>query len=1060
MHSNLDLGPAPGYVSNTESPFHDRAHSARPPSPGVAGMSNLRFALLLTCCACGSLAPPAANAISEDPVARIRGELRAGRLAAADSLASAALTGLEREPSAAVEQKAQVLDLLVEARLKLGHTEEEFLALARRAVALRDSIRSEPAAISRALLTLGQLHRSRAEFRDAVAALERSARVVEGSVGADRVLLARALMGLGGLRVDLGEYEAAGRDLERSIGIYTSLGERSSPDLDRELANVRSVHAILLWRTGDLTAAASSIVDAHAGHARAFGPLHMQTLNDRAVHANILYELGDDEAVVTTCEEVLGGLEGQGHPLARQIRAGAINTLAAAHQSLGDTATARLRYQDARDALTSIFGSDHPHVAATLFNLGDLALDRGAPSEALELQTRALRIRRESLPPGHPDIAESLHSLARAELALGLADSARLHLEQARSLAGRLLVPTHPTLARMLLTQAELEIERSDFAGGASLALVADSLMTEFERSQLPSLSERTALRLLARRPAARDLAIARLTRTGSVERAWGSVIRSRGIALDSFMSRHRHLLASEAPQDSLVLARLRSARARLANLQLRGPGSEELGRYRTAERDATREIEELEAQAGLHGLLERGSAVPSAVDLSEIRRALPPRTALVAFVRYSPQGAPRARSALWGQFSRAGGPGVRAGYGVFVLPGREGEARFLDLGPAAEIERDVTNWYTSVSTFDTHGDAREQERRCRALGRSVRERLVDPWAGAVKSADRVFVVPDGSVNLVSFGALPAAGGSRYLAESRPSFALLSTERDLRRREPARAAEGGLLAFGGVDFDAGLARVAAANPAEGPPAQPGTDVERAGGGLCFEAGRHRFPPLPHSARETDELVGIWEATASTPVRRFSGREATETAFKRYASGYRVLHLATHGFLLRSCRDGREPGAGTGLPADRRRAPVLLSGLAFAGVNAPRTDPPGEDDGVLTAAEIGGLDLRGVECVALSACQTGLGEIRPGEGVFGLRRAFEIAGAESLLLTLWSTEDSATRTWMRAFYEARLAGSLAADDALAEACRNVLRQRRERGLDTHPRSWGAFLLSGH
>ena len=132
---------------------------------------------------------------------------------------------------------------------------------------------------------------------------------------------------------------------------------------------------------------------------------------------------------------------------------------------------------------------------------------------------------------------------------------------------------------------------------------------------------------------------------------------------------------------------------------------------------------------------------------------------------------------------------------------------------------------------------------------------------------------------------------------------------------------------------------------------------------------------------------------------------------------------------------------------------------LAGANHRSAAGEGEDDGILTAEEIGSLDLSGVEWAVLSACDTGVGEIRAGEGVFGLRRAFQVAGTRTLIMSLWSVDDESTRSWMKALYEGRLKSHLDTAEAVHQATLTVLKQRRDAGLSTNPFYWAAFVAAG-
>src|SRR4029078_10886313 len=130
-------------------------------------------------------------------------------------------------------------------------------------------------------------------------------------------------------------------------------------------------------------------------------------------------------------------------------------------------------------------------------------------------------------------------------------------------------------------------------------------------------------------------------------------------------------------------------------------------------------------------------------------------------------------------------------------------------------------------------------------------------------------------------------------------------------------------------------------------------------------------------------------------------------------------------------------------------PLLMSGLAFAGANRRAVSKASEEDGILTGEEVASLNLEGVEWAVLSACDTGLGEIRAGEGVFGLRRAFQVAGARTIIMSLVPVDDQAPRAWMRALYEARFRRGLSTADAVHAASVAVLSERRANKQSTLP-----------
>jgi CHAT domain-containing protein len=362
-----------------------------------------------------------------------------------------------------------------------------------------------------------------------------------------------------------------------------------------------------------------------------------------------------------------------------------------------------------------------------------------------------------------------------------------------------------------------------------------------------------------------------------------------------------------------------------------------------------------------------------------------------------------------------------------------------------------------------------------------------------------VFVVPDGSLHLVNFAALPSAEGG-VLLESGPLLHHVSAERDLVPEAPDVKAKGELLVLGGANFDETKLFAALAPPSgDGPARSPASDTadaqltarldaaaaspdaatmfrgERA---ACGDLESIRFEALPGTLREAREVASLWRETAArreddSGVSSLTGSRADETTLKRVIAGHRVVHLATHGFFLgSSCVSALDGSRGIGglaetsvasdgptvLPREAEN-PLRLSGLALAGANHREQAGPDEDDGILTAEEIGALDLSDVEWAVLSACDTGVGDVRAGEGVFGLRRAFRIAGARTLILSLWSVDDESTREWMTALYAARLGARLSTAESVREASLTVLRHRRESGESTHPFYWAAFVAAG-
>lgn len=239
------------------------------------------------------------------------------------------------------------------------------------------------------------------------------------------------------------------------------------------------------------------------------------------------------------------------------------------------------------------------------------------------------------------------------------------------------------------------------------------------------------------------------------------------------------------------------------------------------------------------------------------------------------------------------------------------------------------------------------------------------------------------------------------------------------------------------------------------PAPPATGGKPAAPPACRALLEERFEPLPATTAEVAAVAALARSLGGgeAPV-ALTGPAAGEAAFKRLAPGRRIVHLATHSWFL-----GAE--CASGAPGVVARNPLVFSGIALAGANrwAAAREGGAAEDGLLTAEELAGLDLGGVEWLVLSGCESGLGQVRAWEGLYGLPRAGRRAGVRAMVLSLAPVDDEAAGLWMRALYEARFARGEGTASAVRSASRRVLDWLRRRGRAPEPRLWGAFVALG-
>lgn len=512
----------------------------------------------------------------------------------------------------------------------------------------------------------------------------------------------------------------------------------------------------------------------------------------------------------------------------------------------------------------------------------------------------------------------------------------------------------------------------------------------------------------------------------GVARLALTTVLRRKGRALDAVAENLAILRQQVGDKERALLDELAQVRAELAAAAIRGPGSEEAKTYKARVSQLEKRAAELEKQVAEKSAEYRKATAP--VTLEAVQRAIPEDAALVEIVRMRYRD-PRAYS------GKADFHEPR--YVAYVLR-RTGPIKFAHLSEASTIDTIVEQFRTALA--DPQGKVGDSGWR---LYTQTFARI-KPLIGDAK---HVLIAPDGALNLVPFGAL--VDGKQFLIQQW-AFTYLSSGRDLLRFGTSARAHGGPLVVADPAFDEGES---SASPS--------------GGTRAGTLAKARFPALPGTRQEAAAIDELLPESSS-----WVGAEATEAALKR-VQGPSILHVATHGFFLtdsskkRGRRDrGLELGELESLaptrpkeapPAPkahwRIRSPLLRSGVALAGANKRRGGA--EDDGILTALEAAGMDLHGTQLVVLSACETGVGELKAGEGVFGLRRALVIAGSDAQVMSLWKVDDEATRDLMIGFYRKLLDGA-----GRTEAMRAVQLEMIQSKSRQHPFFWAAFIVSGN
>jgi CHAT domain-containing protein/Tfp pilus assembly protein PilF len=825
--------------------------------------------------------------------------------------------------------------------------------------------------------------------------------------------LARALNDLGNLIRDQGQLEKAEPLLRDALSMYKKLhpvedSPHGHPDLARSLNNLGT----LLHERGEL------------GHAEPF-------LREALAMRQRLFPAGRYPQGHADLDQ---GLNNLGYLLMGQGKLGQAERLLRENLAM-----CQVLYPAER------FPQGHLDVAKALNNLGGLLIDRGELLKGETFYRDALAMYRQLYPSdryphGHPELANGLNNLGMLLQERGEVGQAERLLRDALAMKREVYRPErypdgHPNLAISLTNLGLLLYARGERAQAEPYAREALGMYQARLRRLGELYGETEALNFAAPLPLTRDIY---LFVTGSLPRdprEYAAVWQGKGTLLRIATRRHADLLAQQDSRTRALGVELSDVRSQL--IALLAQPLDDLAEHHSRLRKWTERKEVLE-RAIAQKLNQRtepaAGPVPSPDDL---RHVLPPRAVFVDFLRY-----------------------VRCDYDP-RKPGREGETRTpcyvafilskeqppmrVELGEAGPIERALQEWRQDInvgghSPTPSSADSRLTERIWQPLVKHIPPRT-----------DLVYLCPDAALTQLPWAALPTSlqhkpGGlsrSRVMLEDY-TLALVPHPLYLLEQlqaKPRPSGEGDLLlAYGAVRYDQPPGATEEKPPVEavGPSQQRGPTA------------RVRWHYLPGTEQE---LAGLL-AQASRPktlVRR--GSQASLAQLLRDLPQARWAHLATHGFfadavarsMLQLTPEDYERARWGGRVGVGLRNPLLLSGLVLAGANRKGQDSTATYDpagGILTGEGLLALPLEHLDLAVLSACETGLGDVAGGEGVFGLQRAFHVCGCKNVVASLWKVDDDATAALMAVFYHQLWVEKLPPLEALRQAQQRLMHHPKE------------------
>jgi tetratricopeptide (TPR) repeat protein len=842
------------------------------------------------------------------------------------------------------------------------------------------------------LNNLATLYESQARYEEAESLFQQALEIYKTAFGPNHHITATGLNNLASVYESQGRYEEAESLKLQALNITESTLGPAHPSTATSLNHLAGLYEL----QGRYAAAEPLFLRSLAITESALGPDHPDIASSLNNLANLYERQGRYEEAENLYQQALVITEqalGPDHP----DIASSLNGLAWIYQINGRYREAEPLYRRTLAITEQALGPDHPDIATNLDDLALLYQFQKRYEEAEPLHQQALAIREQALGPNHLATATSLNNLALLYQFQGHYREAELLHQQALAIMEQTLGLNHPDTALSLSNLASLYHARGQLQSALIFLKRGIAIEEKVLSINLVGGSDANKRHYLATVEATTDSAISLHlndlpTDIEAARLAFVTMLQRKGRILD--LSTNLQSLLRDDPEALALLDQLSATSNQLANLTFNPPPELAPEIHEAQLGELQKRVRDLEDQLSRRSTdFAELTASPSFTD---IQVALPEQTALVEFIRYRP-------------FHPTADPDDNFGdphYAAYIL-NSDGTIQGIDLDSAEAINAAVQALSAGLASpnapsFQVNESAHQ-----------LYDLVMAPVTEALGETTKVYLSPDGALNLIPFEALMDESG-QYLVETY-QFRYLTSGRDLVRLNNA------------VNRESNPALLVG-NPTYG---RPGELVAQANT-RAIDFDNRVFPALPGTQAEVDRIASLLP-----DAEVYTQTNATEAIIKEQTQP-NILHIATHGFFE---------------PNEESLNPLLQSGLILAGA-ASGGQSGADQDGILTALEVTGMNLRGTQLVVLSACETGLGEVTTGEGIYGLRRAFVLAGSQTQVISLWKVDDTATQELMADYYDRLLSGT--PRDA-------ALRDTQLAFLDSddysHPYYWAAFIGSG-
>ena len=898
---------------------------------------------------------------------------------------------------------------------------------------------------------IATIYRAMGQFRQAEVHFRQALELVSKELGDNHSYTVSALNNLAGLYKEMGRYGDAEKMYLRALEILKKLPDRSAGDEIGMLNNLAVLYMQIARYSDAEPLLQKALKLAENATGRDWLDEKMNISRDRQQLewgrrmlnlANLYFSMKryeDAEPLTLRALEIYRRILGEDHPEVARVK----SDLGVLYSATRQIAKAEKLLTEAINNALKIYGDEpNPVVAEYYVNLAHHYEKSGNYQEALHFAQYALDILLKTLGKENPKTLRCMNNIAVIHINLGNMKKAEMILREVLGTAKATVGENHESVATNMSNLGSVLAAQGGHSEANSLFAGVIAINELKREDAFLILSEQQKLNYINTMLLQVQLYLSHLLQHGPFNKQtvttamniwlrWkGSVMEAQGRYVDA-------LYSSDDPTIQNSFDELAQVQRELARAQLSPDEEIKLRMQGKSLRELAKRKEELEAELSRLSVGFSTDRLFGKISVEKISEALPRDSVYIDFAEIAMMDFTLKES-------------EKPRYVAFVLiPGREYTVTLLDISDKETLDALVRDY---LQEMKKKSEARpdHDQKRLDQYAENIYLNVFKPLVPLFKGRKNIFVSPDGALNLIPFEVLKGQN-TRYIAEDF-KINYTGSGRDLVRNAAVPDTEAGLaVIIADPDFDM-------VKPPDGKAASLAPEQSRQSrGSLANDFRGVHFDRLQDTKIEAEAIAVILK-NSGTRVQSYQGKDAAEKAL--FASrNPKILHLATHGYFL---KDDMNAGATTrGLkrkrieigqegPAAQVKNPMLRSGIVLAGAN--RSLSEGSDEGLVSAEKILGLRLRGTELVTLSACETAVGDVRTGEGVFGLKRAFLLSGAKTLVMSLWSVPSAETTELMTDFYLLMSRG-LSKSQALKEAKLKMMKRK------PHPFYWGAFIMIG-